>query len=92
MSAECAYVSQHSVVVRVSALCVRSLVCLRIDRFVQAEETVSVAPAFAVTAGSRAQLVSFALPVPASALCTGTMTFVVQANEGSFCSYRTNYF
>lgn len=80
VSAGCAYVSQHSVVERVTALSARSLFCLRTDKFVQAEETVTVAPAFAVTAVSRAQHESFALPVPASALCIGAMTFLVRAN------------
>lgn len=63
VSAVCAYVSQHSVVERVNARSAWSFVCLRIDRFVQVEET--VAPAFAMTVISKGRLVSFALPVPA---------------------------
>ncbi|KAG8009644.1 Integrin beta-1, partial [Nibea albiflora] len=47
-----------------------TLVFLRINRFVQAEGTVTVAPAFVMTA-SKARLVSFALPAPACAPCTG---------------------
>lgn len=41
---------------------------------------VTVAPAFAMTSASKARLVSFALPAPASAPCTGTMASLAQAN------------
>lgn len=80
MSAGCVCVSRHSVVERASALSAWSLVFLRIDRSVQAEGTVTVAPAFAMTSASKARLVSFALPAPASAPCTGTMASLAQAN------------
>lgn len=80
VSAGCVCASQHFVVEHVSALSAWSLVCLRINRFVPAEGTVTVAPAFAMTTASKAQRVSFALPAPASAPCTGTMAFLVQAS------------
>lgn len=80
VSAGRVFVSQHSVVECASAPSAWSRVFLRTDRFVQAEETVAVAPAFAMTTASKARLVSFALPARASAPCTGTASPPVQAN------------
>ncbi|KAF3703804.1 Integrin beta-1 Fibronectin receptor subunit beta VLA-4 subunit beta Precursor [Channa argus] len=45
----------------------------RVARFVRAEGTVTVAPAFATTAVSRAPVLSFALPVSESAPCTASV-------------------
>lgn len=53
-------------------------VCLRMDRFVEAEATATAAPAFTMTSASRARPVSFALLVLASVTCTTTTTFKVQ--------------
>lgn len=82
--AGCVYVTQHFVAERVSALSARSLVFLRMNRFVRAEGTVAVAPVPAMTTASKAQLVSFALPAPASAPCTGTVIFLVLENFENF--------
>lgn len=70
-------VSQHSGAELASALSAWSRVCLRMDRFVEAEATATAAPAFAMTSASRARPVSFALLVPASVTCTTTTTFKV---------------
>lgn len=89
MSAGCACAYQHTAVGHVSALSAWSLVFLRINRFVQAEGTVTVAPASVMTA-SKARLVSFALPAPACAPCTGSVIFVVLENEVKFqMEYRS---
>lgn len=76
-SAGRASVTQNFAVKRASALSARSLVFLRTNRFVRAEGTVSVAPVSATTTASKARLVNFAPPAPASAPCTGTVIFQV---------------
>lgn len=75
VSAGRVFVIQHSVAERASALSAWSLVFLRINRFVRAEVTVTVAPAFATTSASVDRLVSFALPAQTSAPCTSCVTF-----------------
>ena len=76
-SAGRASVNQNFVAERASALSARSLVFLRTNRFVRAEGTVTAAPVSATTTASKARLVNFALPAPASAPCTGTVIFQV---------------
>lgn len=68
-------VSLRSAAELASALSAWSRVSLRTGRFVEAEATATAVPAFAMTTASRARLVSFALPAPASVTCTGTTTF-----------------
>lgn len=77
VSAGCANVFQDLVVEHASALSAWSLVCHRMERFVRAEGSASVAHAVATTTASKVRLVSFAPLAPASVPCTGTITFLV---------------